>query len=92
MLDLGTLGLKISVDSSELKQIPEEAKVAENGIKLEDMEVDESVISQEAHEKDSTQVEDINKNTISPVIDSGEINFGQPVQDKETKTTDDIEK
>lgn len=32
MLDLGTLGLKISVDSSELKQIPEEAKVAENGI------------------------------------------------------------
>ena len=67
-------------------------EVAENGIKLEDMEVDESVISQEAHEKDSTQVEDINKNTISPVIDSSEINFGQPVKDKETKTTDDIEK
>lgn len=69
-----------------------ELEAAENGIKLEDMEVDESAISHEAHEKDTAQVEDINRTNIPPVIDAGEINFGQPAQAKESKTSDDLEK
>ena len=66
-----------------------ELEAAENGLKLEDIDVDEASISQDA-EKTVAAVEDVNKTTATPTIESGEINFGQPVQEKESK--DGLEK
>ncbi len=68
-----------------------ELEAAENGITLEDITVDESAISKESIEKDtSTKTEDINRINMTPTIESAEINIGQPV--KETKTSDELEK
>lgn len=70
-----------------------ELEAAENGIKLEDMEVDESAVVEDSRENDkSTQAQEPVVNTPPPQIEAGEINFGQPVQSKETKATDDLEK
>ncbi len=69
-----------------------ELEAAENGLKLEDMDVDETAVLEESQEKDkSTQVQETVINNPPPQIESGEINFGQPIQEKETKT-DDLEK
>lgn len=66
-----------------------ELEAAENGIKLEDMEVDESAVVEETKRNDAhTQVE----NTPPPQIEAGEINFGQPVTTKEDRTDDGFEK
>lgn len=70
-----------------------ELEASENGIKLEEMDVDEAAVTKEAKENDkSTQVQETVINTPPPQIESGEINFGQPVTTKEERTDDSFEK
>lgn len=64
------------------------AEAAENGLKLEDIDVDKDAII----EKEEPQVSDVTQNPVQHQITSGEINIGQPVKTSDTKDLDDFEK
>lgn len=69
-----------------------ELEAAENGLKLEDMEVDETAIAEEKGNDKSTQLQEPAANAPISQIEAGEIAFGQPVQTKGSKSADDLEK
>lgn len=64
-------------------------EAAENGLKLEDLDIDKEAIEEI---KESTKTTDLTQSTTQHQIDAGEINFGQPVATKESKETDDFVK
>lgn len=62
-------------------------EAAENGIKLENMDVDKAAI-EETKEADTPNKEQETVNTSPSKIESGTINLGQQVQEKESKSND----
>lgn len=65
------------------------AEAAENGLKLEELDIDKDAIEEI---KESTKTTDLTQYTTQHQIDAGEINVGQPVKTSDTKDLDDFEK
>lgn len=65
-----------------------ELETAENGLKLEDMDVDETAIVEEKENDKSTQVQEPVANAPLSQIEAGEIAFGQPVRTNNPKAND----
>lgn len=65
------------------------AEVTENGLKLEELDIDKDAIEEI---KESAKTTDLTQSITQHQIDAGEINFGQPVATKESKETDEFVK